>query len=297
MFKPLICLGAILGMALPAHAETPPEDDATFFESLIRPVLASKCLKCHGPARASGGLRLDSRAAIIKGGDRGPAVVPGDVGKSLLLQAIGQKEDADLRMPPGGKLPAASVADLTTWVKRGLPWPAADQKSIASNDPAAHHWAFQPLCGPVPRFARLVEQSTDCFIQTKCMNITPSNWRKNNLIRRLTFDLVGLPRPRNSMLCGGSIPGCPPACRGLLPPQYGERWGRHWMDVARCRHGWRHADYLVPEAGLYWDYIINANLTNSFSDFIASNSGGRPLASAGPSTNTGPWSLPPIWAW
>ncbi len=90
------------------------------FELEVRPILAGKCYKCHSATKSSGGLRLDSREAILKGGDRGPALVPGDPGRSLMLRAIQHLPDSDLKMPPKEKLPAAAVATLTDWIKRGV---------------------------------------------------------------------------------------------------------------------------------------------------------------------------------
>ncbi len=295
MFKPRICLGAILGMALTAHAETPSEDDVAFFESRIRPVLVSKCLKCHGPAKASGGLRLDSRSAILKGGDRGPAAVPGEVGKSLLLQAVWQKEDAGLRMPSGGKLPASAVADLAAWVQRGLPWPASEQKSIVSKNPAAQHWAFQPLTRPrVPRDSTgWAANPIDCFTQAQwhergLRQVEPAS--KATLIRRLTFDLTGLP-PTPAEVDVYLSDQSPDAYarlveRLLASPSYGERWGRHWMDVVRYADtAGDNADYPVPEAALYRDYIIDAfNSDKPYSDFVSEQLAGDLLAKARPTS-------------
>src|SRR5581483_1727191 len=106
-----------------ALGQAPAADAVTFFELNIRPVLAELCFKCHGGKKVSGGLRVDSRAAFLKGGGRGPAVVPGDPAKSLLVQALRRTHD-EVKMPPGKPLPAAVVADFAAWVQRGAPWPA-----------------------------------------------------------------------------------------------------------------------------------------------------------------------------
>jgi hypothetical protein len=292
LFKPLICLGAVMWMVLPAQAETPPADDATFFELRVRPVLAEKCLKCHGPAKASGGLRLDSRAAILKGGDRGPAAVAGDVGKSLLLQAIQQSEEADLRMPPGGKLSAATVADLTTWVKRGLPWPAGAPRAISAKDPTTQHWAFQPLSKPQAPSDSLgwAANPIDCFMEAKWRErgLAPvESASKTALLRRLTFDLTGLP-PTPAEIDAYLSDESPDAYtrlveRLLASPQYGERWGRHWMDVVRYADtAGDNADYPVPEAALYRDYIIHAfNTDKPYSEFVCEQLAGDLLAKNG----------------
>src|SRR5262245_6207496 len=141
-----------LPCAAAEKAVTP--EEAQFFETRIRPVLADSCFRCHGPAKQRGGLRLDSRAALLAGGDRGPAVVPGDPEKSLLITAVGHTDD--LKMPPSKKLPAQQVGDLTRWVRLGAPWPGADEAvpvttrrgefRITDRDRA--HWAFQPVRRP-----------------------------------------------------------------------------------------------------------------------------------------------------
>src|SRR5262245_38177807 len=141
MTRSLACLFATALLSAPASAQTRPPDAETFFELKVRPVLAQQCFKCHGGEKVSGGLRVDSRAALLRGGDRGPAVIPGAPERSLLIKAV-RHSDADLRMPPQKKLPAAVVADLAAWVKQGAVWPAATARS-----PFAYqkHWAFRPV--------------------------------------------------------------------------------------------------------------------------------------------------------
>ena len=127
------------GLAL---AQTRPEAEA-FFEAKIRPVLAGTCFRCHGGDKVSGGLRMDSRAALLKGGDSGLAIVPGEPAKSLLLEAL--RHTGDIKMPPDKKLPQHTVADFGTWIKNGAPWP----KSVTVDfDSSTKHWAFQPLKNP-----------------------------------------------------------------------------------------------------------------------------------------------------
>ena len=123
-----------------------------FFESRVRPILVDQCIKCHGPKKQSAGLRLDSREAALKGGDNGPALVPAKPDESLLIRAVAQTHE-ELKMPPKGKLPEASVAILRQWVAQGAPWPANTGKGIASTgtenrEPVAPHWSFRPLTSP-----------------------------------------------------------------------------------------------------------------------------------------------------
>src|SRR4051812_12994756 len=120
-WRVLLGAGLVLAVAGPSNAAGPPVD-AEFFEKRVRPVLAAHCQGCHGPQKQKGGLRLDSRTAVLRGGDSGPAAVPGDVGRSRLVEAVGYAGEP--KMPPKGKLPADAVADLTAWVAGGMPWPA-----------------------------------------------------------------------------------------------------------------------------------------------------------------------------
>src|SRR6516165_6276739 len=138
-----------LGMQAQGAEKPASAQESQFFEAKVRPVLADNCFKCHGPAKQKNGLRLDSRAAILTGGDQGPAIVPGQPAQSLLIKAIGYTDD--LKMPPSKKLSREKIADLTQWVKIGAPWPGGDQ-SPATTTPAKGeyqisardraHWAF-----------------------------------------------------------------------------------------------------------------------------------------------------------
>src|SRR5438105_3718201 len=145
------CFGlALLLLAAPsfAVAQTPDREGIEFFETKIRPVLVEHCFKCHTGKKAKADLWLDSRAAMLKGTDNGPAVVPGAPDKSLLVKAI-RYEDANLRMPPPGKLPAGVIADFTEWIRRGAPWPTEGKSVVAVKDfdlqARARHWSLQPL--------------------------------------------------------------------------------------------------------------------------------------------------------
>ncbi|HEY1380503.1 MAG TPA: c-type cytochrome domain-containing protein, partial [Gemmataceae bacterium] len=191
-FLPVLC--ACAALAAPAPAADPAAVE--FFEAKVRPVLAENCFTCHGPDKQKAGLRLDSGAAVRKGGESGPAVVPGDPDKSLLLKAVRQT-DADLKMPPKGKLPDAAVADLAAWVKMGAPWPA-DAKAAAA-DPAKAHWAFRPVKAPavpeIPNPKSQIPNPIDAFVLAKLQaaGLSPSPPADRvTLIRRVTLDLTGL---------------------------------------------------------------------------------------------------------
>ena len=236
----------------------PPEDD-TFFETKIRPVLAGTCVRCHGPEKASGGLRLDSRAALVTGGDRGPAVEPED---SLLLAAV-KRTDELPAMPPDKALPADVVADLERWVAGGSRWP----DSLATIR-AERHWAFEPIKNPTPPILPgIVPQSPiDSFLlaSAKTRGLIPVGPAdKRTLIRRATFDLTGLP-PTPEEVEAFVNDGDPAAFskvvdRLLASPRYGEKWGRAWLDVVRYADtAGETADMPVLDAWRYRNYVIDA---------------------------------------
>ncbi len=246
-----------------------------FFEARVRPILVDQCIKCHGPKKQSSGLRLDSREAAIKGGDSGPALVPAKPDDSLLIRAIAQTHE-ELKMPPKGKLPEASVAILRQWVAQGAPWSVSTGKSIASigtesHEPAAAHWAFRPLALPrVPavKNQRWERTPVDAFIlaRLEAAGIAPSERAdRRTLIRRATMDLWGLP-PTAAEVEAFERDPAPDAFtrlvdRLLASPHYGERWGRHWLDVARYADTKGYVftqDRNYPYAYTYRDYVIAA---------------------------------------
>src|SRR5262249_6781349 len=172
-----------------------------FFETRIRPVLVERCLGCHGPKKQSSGLRLDSREAVLKGGDSGPAVVPSRPEESLMIQAVAHRHE-ELKMPPKGKLPDAEVALLSRWVAMGAPWPAVTGKAkvgTAAADPAAEHWSFRtmrPTTPPTVKDRAWVATPVDAFIlaRLEAKGISPSPPAdRRTLIRRATIDLWGIP--------------------------------------------------------------------------------------------------------
>jgi mono/diheme cytochrome c family protein len=249
----------------------PTPREAEFFESKVRPVLAERCFGCHGPEKQKGGLRLDSPSALLKGGDGGPVVVPGDPENSPLVEAI--RYDGPTRMPPKGKLPPQAVADLEAWVKMGAPWPDAGSPGAGDATPEARarHWAFQPVRDPEPPVVQSRDwprTTIDRFVLARLerAGLAPSPMAdRRTLIRRATFDLIGLP-PTPEEVAAFEADESPDAFarvvdRLLASPHYGERWGRHWLDVARYADTKGYVFLEEPEypwAYTYRDYVVRA---------------------------------------
>lgn len=218
-------------------------DDAALdlFEKSVRPVLVDTCLKCHGAAKQEGKLRLDTREAAIRGGETGPAFVSQEPEKSLLIAAI--KQTGDLQMPPAKKLTDDQIAAIERWIKLGAPWPKTPLASPPSTA-AKTHWAFQPLSDPpVPRLPGIgppLANDVDAFVAARLAKagLVPSpRADRRTLIRRASFDLLGLP-PTNEDVEAFVRDEDPRAYEKLIErllasPHYGEQWGRHWLDVAR----------------------------------------------------------------
>ncbi len=268
-----LCLGAM------TRAATAADDPAgiEFFESKIRPVLVDNCYPCHSAqsAKVKGGLLVDTREGLLKGGDTGPAIKPGDVEQSLLIKAVRYTND-DLRMPPKNKkLAAAQIANIEAWIKMGAPDPrlqaAGVAKAEAIREKARSHWAFQPIREPaVPtvKNKRFVRTPVDNFIlaRLEAAKLRPSPMAdKRTLIRRATFDLTGLP-PTPGEVAAFEADKSPQAFakvvdRLLASPRYGERWGRHWLDVARYADTKGYVfeeDRHYPYSYTYRDYVIRA---------------------------------------
>jgi mono/diheme cytochrome c family protein len=273
-------------------------DAEQFFESKVRPVLASNCYACHTGAQ-SGGLRLDSREALLKGGKSGPALIPGKAQDSLLVQAINHSHPR-LQMPPGDKLEETEIADISKWVNAGAAWPDSGTPAAASASPAGYQitpqqrafWSFQPIKNPTSPAARLdawKRNPVDAFILAKLdeRKLTPSaKASKLTLIRRATFDLTGLPPTPQEVdaFVGDQSPTAfaKVVDRLLASPTYGERWGRHWLDVVRYADTAGDAsDYPIPQAYLYRDYVISAfNRDKPYDQFIREQLAGDLLPAA-----------------
>ena len=269
----LLCAAALLltGNTLQAADPVPTDAQIRFFETRIRPLLANHCFECHGPDKQKGNLRLDSRAGVVAGGDLGSAVTLDKPAESLLLKAIGYDDDR-VQMPPKGKLSGQKIADLTAWVEAGLPYPLADAPAKTSaaapgTRNGADFWAFRPVAShplPAVQDQGWVQTPIDQFIlaglEAKGLHpAAPAD--KRTLIRRATYDLLGLP-PTSQEVEAFLADESPAAFatlvdRLLASPRYGERWGRHWLDVVRYAdsngldenvafgNAWRYRDYVV----------------------------------------------------
>jgi cytochrome c553 len=276
------CCLAVLGMlaigGVPARAAEVPAtpEQIEFFEKAIRPMLVENCQRCHGPQKQQGGLRLDSRAAALTGGDSGPAVVAGNPADSLLVSAV-HYEDG-LQMPPKGKLSADEIAALTNWVKQGAPWPEAaepvrppaPERGFTISEKDRGFWSFQPIVDhPLPQVndSDWPQSTPDFFVlaQLEANGLTPAPPAdKLALIRRATFDLIGLP-PTPEEIQAFIEDSSPDAYvklidRLLESPHYGERWARHWLDVARYGEDQAHTFQArkYPEGYRYRDWLIDA---------------------------------------
>ena len=245
-----------------------PMSPREFFEARIRPVLEAKCLGCH-VAEPQGGLRMDSREALLKGGKSGPALVAGNPDASLLVQAV--RHDHEFKMPPTGPLPKGEIDDLVRWVAEGAVWPDAepDLKEYVISEEHKAHWAFQPLDqGPVPTPAGADSSGNaiDRFIRARLEEegLQPSELAdKRTLIRRVTYDLTGLPptpAETDEFLASDSPEAYGELVERLLDaPRYGERWGRHWLDLVRYADtAGDSGDFPVPEAYKYRNYVIDS---------------------------------------
>ena len=275
----VVIVGTIgFGTAIPRAAAADPKLDPAqveFFEKQVRPLFVEKCQECHGPDKQKGGLRLDSRDGVLTGGDSGPAIVPGDIAKSRLVQAIGYA--GELRMPPKQKLGDEQVETLTKWVKMGAPWPdasgtraAATGSSFKVTDKDRAFWSFQPVREyplPAVRDADWAQSSIDHFVLAKLEEkglhpVAPAD--KRTLIRRATFDLIGLPPTPDEIdaFLGDESPQAFAKVVGRLlsSPHYGERWARHWLDVARYGEDQAHTfqSRKYPDGFRYRDWVIKS---------------------------------------
>lgn len=269
------------------------ESDDDFFETRVRPLLVKHCVNCHGPKKQEGGLRLDSRDAWMRGGDRGAAIVAGQPDKSLLIQAV-RHGDPDFRMPPDRKLSARQIADLEKWIRRGAIDPRRESarpvNARLNPDEARAFWSFQPVTQPgVPRAEddRWSRTSLDAFVRTAWIRrgLTPvADADPRTLIRRATLDLTGLPPTPDEI--DAFLKDDPEQAfarlidRCLKSPAYGERWGRHWLDVARYADtAGDGADYPVREARKYRDWVIAAfNADQPYDEFIREQIAGDVIA-------------------
>jgi mono/diheme cytochrome c family protein len=271
--KPIL-LGLCFAAVVLPQSSAPTAAQTEFFENRIRPLFAQQCFACHTSSQM-GGLRLDSRQGLLKGGRSGPVVIPGDPDNSVLIAAV--KQTGDLKMPKNGRLSAAQVQDLATWIKDGAAWPdaaAAQTQGYTIRPDQRAFWSFQPLqktVAPKVKDAAWPANDIDRFVLAKLEHegmqpTAPADRR--TLIRRVSYDLTGLP-PTFEEVKAFENDKSPNAYeklvdRLLASPHYGEMWARHWLDVVRFGE----SDYRVgekknheekyPFAYVYRDWMIDA---------------------------------------
>ncbi len=303
LFLALAILAPWASTSLAAESKFTP-DQLRLFESRIRPALVDHCYKCHSAeaGKSKGGLTLDTRAGVLKGGDSGPAIIPGKPAKSLLLTAISHA-DPDLEMPPNkAKLPDAVIANFRNWIKIGAPDPrssdglSTDSKAKAGRD----FWAFKkpvrsaPPTTADPKWARRpLDNHVLAKLEAAGLNPSPDA-APETLLRRLHFDLVGLPpapADNQRFLARIESNGIERALALevdtlLASERFGERWGRHWLDVARyAESSGKDSNFTFPHAWRYRNYVIDAfNQDKRFDRFITEQIAGDLLPASDPET-------------
>jgi len=263
-------------------------EQLNFFEKKIRPVLVDKCHKCHSASskKLKADLYVDSLEGLLTGGDSGPALVPGDPEKSLLIEVI-RYEDTDMEMPPKSKLPDAVIKDFETWVKNGAAWPkeaartATNAESFDLEKRKAEHWSWKPLA-PAPRKAGFIDELIGKKLTEKKLRPAP-HAESATFLRRLNFDLIGLPPTTEEIkafnqAAAKDLDAAVEAAvdRLLASPHFGERWGRHWLDLMRYAESHGHEfDYPIHNAHHYRDYVIRAlNADVPYDHFVAEHIAG-----------------------
>jgi cytochrome c553 len=291
-------IAALLPPFLVSPALADEQAGHAFFEKKVRPVLLTHCFSCHSmqAKKVRGGLQVDSRTALLKGGDSGPALVPGSPDKSLLVQVLLHGDAGN--MPPKGKLPDAIIADLREWVKIGAPWPqeaATAGSNKSTNSPsvtAGDHWAFRTLkkaAPPTIKQSSLAWSDIDRFLVAgqEAAGVEAATLAdRHTLIRRVTFDLTGLPPTPAEVdaFVGDRSPDAfaKVVDRLLASPHFGERWGRHWFDVVRyADSSGGGANMVLNHAWRYRDYVIAAfNRDRPFDRFLTEQIAGDQLPAA-----------------
>jgi len=263
----------------PAEEAGPADPEGlALFEAEVGPLLEAACYDCHSSeGRPKAGFVVDSRAGLLEGGASGPALAPGDPDHSLLIEAV-RYVDADVAMPPDGKLAPDEIAALERWVALGAPWPGAGEEagddvlydeSTIDIEEGRQWWAFQPVTlpeVPTPADAEWVESPIDAFLLARLEqeglapvgDVEDAAW-----LRRVTFDLIGLPptpAEQTAFLADPSASAREAVVDRLLDsPRYAERWGRHWLDVARyAESSGRDSNLIYPHAWRYRDWVIGA---------------------------------------
>jgi Protein of unknown function (DUF1553)/Protein of unknown function (DUF1549)/Planctomycete cytochrome C len=249
------------------------QDEFDFFEKRIRPVLIEHCYECHSSDKdAEGGLLLDSREGWMRGGDSGPAIQPGEPSESRLLKAI-QYDDTELQMPPDGKLPSSVIDDFKTWIASGArdprensPVPLAKKNTALSVADSQQHWAYRPIGRTIPPDTNTaVASAIDAFIQSKLDEHrlpAAGSAERRELLRRLTFDLHGLP-PSLSETLEFETDENPDAYervvdRLLSSPRFAERFARRWLDLTRYAESLTLRGFTLPQAWRFRDYVVRS---------------------------------------
>jgi len=268
------------------------------FESRVRPILVASCQPCHNPKIKTAQLDLTTAEGFASGGQSGPLISSEQPAESRLVKAISY--DERVKMPPTGKLKPEEIAVLTDWVKAGAAWPGAStsllvRKSTGRNftEDEKNYWAFQPIADPAPPVVRessWVRSPIDRFVlarlEAKGLKPAPPA-SKAALLRRVTYDLTGLP-PTESEILAFLDDSSPDAFakvvdRLLASPRYGEKWGRHWLDVARYADSTGNdEDHRYPHAWRYRDYVIDAfNRDLAFDRFVREQIAGDLIPATG----------------
>ena len=274
----LIGFGCLLNL----HAVEPPgAADLEFFEKKVRPVLVERCYECHGEEKQKGGLRLDSREGMLKGGDTGPAIVPGKPAESLLIKGISY-QDPDFQMPPKNPLSEAEVETLRVWIARGAPDPRVGPITAAKEKqeiPGKDFWSYQPprkSVAPGVKANQWPRGEIDRYIlagiEGEGLHLA-EDAEPAVLLRRVYFDLIGLPPTPEEIREFETNPSAEAfekvVDRLLGSPQFGERWARHWLDVARFAESVTLRGFVFEHAWRYRDYVIEAfNRDLPFDQFI-----------------------------
>ena len=318
MFRSLTLL-SLFSFGLSVSHAVPSPEALTFFESKVRPILVNQCQECHGAQKKKGGLRLDNLPYILQGGEQGPALVPHKASESLLIKAV-EYADKDMQMPPDGKMSDADIITLKQWITMGAPWPEAEvasaklaRKPGQITDEDRQWWAFKPVDEPpVPVMgviANAKSQPTispqrnaiDAFVRAKLKDagLRPSpEASPEELIRRVTFDLTGLP-PKPERVTK-FVAECADASKRdaaykqlveelLASPRYGERWAQHWLDLVRYAEsdGYRQDAYR-PNAWAYRDYVIESlNKDKPYDQFVREQIAGDEIAPDDPKSVIG----------
>lgn len=285
----------LIGTVFPSSAGGADRESLVIFENNVRPILVQRCIKCHGPKKAQADLRLDALSSVMKGGESGPAIVPGKSEASLLVKAIQHK--GELKMPPKRKLTDIEIAALSRWIERGAFWPEGTVlggigRSLRGGPITAKErgfWSFQPISNPKPPQPEhsQIKNDIDRFVaerlsKTELKTMPPAD--RGVLIRRATFDLTGLPPTQKDIqafLDDDSSDAFAKVINRLLKSKaYGERWGRHWLDLVRYSDtAGETADYPTPLSYKYRNWVISAfNSDKPYDQFVREQIAGDILA-------------------